>query len=329
MMDEREDQRVPDMMRRIRAVTETTDPVVAAEAIARTHVTHGVDVAADGAAFSFEERVRGTRLLSLETTLCTGDVHGSIEPGTAMVVAWLKSGRGQVDGHRVPIGRPVLYRNGPQPVRFESFQKDVLRIDRATVEQVAAERGNWEPGPLEFKPRHVPEGPTLAAWWLMVRTIATEVLSGPEEVSAERERELTRFAAGGLLTAVPHWPAGQHEPRTAAGARFARAEEFLLEHATEQITVVDVARAAGMSVRAVQAAFARNHGISPLTYLRRIRLLLAREQIRSDLDASIAEIARAVGFVHLGRFAAAYREEFGELPRQTRDTARWDTPSVT
>ncbi|WIB34341.1 AraC family transcriptional regulator [Curtobacterium sp. MCSS17_005] len=309
-------------MRRTRRETQTTDPDVAAEAIALTHVTHGVDVDPEGAAFVFEERVRGTRLLSLESTSCTGVVRGTIEPDSAMVLVWLKSGRGTVDGHAVQVGRPVLYRNAPQPVRFESFQKDVIRIDRTTVEHVAAERGGWAPGPLEFQPRHVPEGPALAAWWLMVRTVAAEVLRGPDEVSEERERELTRFAAGGLLTAIPHWPVGSHAPLNAAGTRFARAEAFLLEHARESITVSDIADAAGLSVRGVQAAFNRHHGITPLAYLRRIRLLLAREQLQAETDWSIADVARWAGFAHLGRFAGAYRAEFGELPRHTKQIAR-------
>jgi AraC-like DNA-binding protein len=308
-------------MRRTQRVTQTTDPAVAADAIARTYVTHGVDVDPEGVAFVFEERVRGTRLLSLESTACTGVIDGSIEPDGAMVLVWLKSGRGSIDGSPVPIGRPVLYRNAPQPVRFESFQQDVIRIDRATIEHVAAQRGGWQPGPLEFHPHHVPEGPTLAAWWLMIRTVAADVLGGPDEVSEERERRLTRFAAGGLLTAIPHWPVGQNAP-AAASTRFSRAEAFLLEHAREPITVTDIAAAAGLSVRGVQAAFNRHHGITPLAYLRHIRLLLAREQLESDNGLSVAEVARWAGFAHLGRFAGAYRDEFGELPRQTRQASR-------
>lgn len=307
-------------MRRAQRFTQTADPAVAADAIARTHSMPGVEVDPGGATFMFEERVRGTRLLSLESTACTGVVNGTIESDSAMVLVWLKSGRGAIDGHAVPIGRPVLYRNAPQPIRFESFQKDVIRIDRATVEQVAAQRGEWTQGPLEFHPHHVPEGPTLAAWWLMVRTVAAEVLAGPDQVSEERERQLARFAASGLLTAIPHWPVGQHAP-AAARTRFARAEAFLLDHAREPITVADIAAAAGLSVRGVQAAFNRHHGITPLAYLRHIRLLLAREQLESNSDLSVGEVARWAGFAHLGRFAGAYRAEFGELPRQTRQAS--------
>lgn len=47
------------------------------------------------------------------------------------------------------------------------------------------------------------------------------------------------------------------------------------------------------------------------------RLLLAREDLQSGFDRSIAEIARGAGVAHRGRFAGAYRDEFGEFPRHT------------
>ncbi|PYY55332.1 hypothetical protein DEJ17_12600 [Curtobacterium sp. MCSS17_011] len=313
---------MPETMHRMLREIQTAEPSIAAEAMARTHITHGLSVEPTDTEFVFEERVRGTALLSLESTRCTGVLSGAIEPGSAVMIFWMKSGVAQLDENPVKIGRPTLFRQGPQRFRWIACNKDVLRIDRSIVEQVAAERGDWAPGPIEFRPRHVPEGAPLAAWWLMVRSVAQEVLAGPDAVPIERERELARFAAGGLLTAIPHWPVGQHEPAMAATARFARAETFLLEHATEPITVDDVAEAAGLSVRGVQAAFQRHHGITPTMYLRRIRLLLAREQLESGDGRSIAEIARATGFAHLGRFAGSYREEFGELPRQTASTAR-------
>ncbi|MGG7306473.1 helix-turn-helix domain-containing protein [Curtobacterium sp. AB451] len=300
----------------------TSDPADAAELVTRIPDVRRATVDGAESGFSFAERRRGSDLLSLVSMASTGVVEGTVEADTAMVLFWLKSGGGAVDGDPVPTGRPVLFRHDPQHVRWDGFQLDLIRIDRTTVEQVAAERGAWHPGPIEFQPHHVPEGPTLAAWWLMVRAVAADVLRGPEEVTEEHERELTRFAAGGLLTAIPHWPVGQDQPRTAAAARFARAEAFLLEHATEQITVEDVAAAAGLSIRGLQDAFRRHHGITPTTYLRRIRLLLAREGLESGDDRSVGDVARASGFAHLGRFAGSYRDEFGVLPRETWQAAR-------
>jgi len=299
-----------------------SDPKTAAELVTRLPDVRSAHVEGGRSELVLEERRRGTDLLSLVSLACSGVVSADLQAESAMVVFWMKSGVGRVDGEQVTTGRPVLFRHDRQHVQWDRFQLDLIRIDRTVVEQVAAERGAWHPGPLEFRPHHIPEGPALAAWWLMVRAVASEVLGGPTEVTVERERELTRFAAAGLLTAIPHWPVGQHEPRTAAAARFARAEGFLLDHATEPITVDDVAAAAGLSVRGLQEAFRRHHGISPTTYLRRIRLLLAREQLESGDDRSVGDVARASGFAHLGRFAGSYRDEFGVLPRETWQAAR-------
>lgn len=306
-----------EVVQRTQWAAQTIDPDEAAAIVTRLPDIRRARVVAGDTDLTFDERRRGSALLSLVSMACTGTVDADVEAATAMVVFWLKSGTGVVDDDEITTGRPSLFRHDPQHVRWDAFQLDLLRIDRTTVEQVAAERGAWHPGPIEFRPHHIPEGPALAAWWLMVRSVAAEVLRGPEEVPADRERELARFAAGGLLTAIPHWPVGQHEPRTAAAARFARAEGYLLDHATEQITVEDVAAAAGLSVRGLQDAFRRHHGITPTTYLRRIRLLLAREALEAGDDRSVGDVARASGFVHLGRFAASYRDEFGVLPRET------------
>lgn len=302
------------LVERTQLVVRTREVAAARKAVARTHLTFGLEVVAGDDPFAFEERVTGTELLSVESTQCSGSVRGEIESDESVSVVWLKSGHGTVDGRQLQVGLPVLYKRGRQAFRWNAFQKDVMHIDRETLEYVAAERGGWDPCPLDFNPRHVPEGALLAAWWLMVRSVAAEVLGQIGPISAERDRELTRFAAAGLLTAIPHWPVGKGREQ-AARTRLAKAEKFLLRHVPDQVSVNDVAEAAGMSVRGLQSAFQRAHGVSPLAYLRGVRLLLAREQLESGEAESVATVARSVGMTHLGRFAAAYQEEFGQLPR--------------
>ncbi|WP_181431125.1 AraC family transcriptional regulator [Curtobacterium sp. MCBD17_021] len=312
---------------RTRTVEQTRDIAHARELVARAYRTHGLQVTAGEEPFSFEETVTGTELLSLESTKSTGTVRGEVEGDGEVIVAWLKSGRGTVDGDELLVGRPVIYREGRQSFRWDDFAEDVMRIDRDTVERVAAERGGWNQAPLEFKPHHVPEGAPLAAWWLIVRSIAGEILGSVGPVSAERERELTRYAAAGLLTAVPHWPVGQGR-EAPARTRLAKAEAFLLDHVPDRITIDDVAAAAGLSVRGLQGAFQRVHGTSPLTYLKGIRLLLAREQLESGSAGSVAAVARSVGMHHLSRFASAYRSEFGQLPGEVLREASTDRTPV-
>ncbi len=56
-----------------------------------------------------------------------------------------------------------------------------------------------------------------------------------------------------------------------------------------------------------------------MAYLRRVRLALARADLVAAEPArdTVTAIAHRWGFHHQGRFSAAYREAYGELPRRT------------
>jgi AraC-like DNA-binding protein len=258
----------------------------------------------------------GTTRLALESRSCGGGIAGVHVSPEEVVVTWLKHGRGWIRGHELPLGQPTLFRADPDTFRWRDFETDSIRISRAAVEAVAAERGGWDVGPLEFDPLWVPQGAPLAAWWVTVRHVADTLLSGPSVVSADRAEQLVRHTAGAVLTAIPHWPVG-HPHADPARSRLARAERYLLAHARDPIGIADIAAAAGLSVRGVQQAFRREHGTTPLEFLRRVRLHLVREQLRSGPATTVSATARDHGFVHLGRFAATYREEFGEYPSDT------------
>jgi len=85
------------------------------------------------------------------------------------------------------------------------------------------------------------------------------------------------------------------------------------------VTIADLAAVAGLSVRSVQESFRRVFDVSPLTYLRGVRLDRVRaELLELDPQAGvIGDVARRWGFAHLGRFSASYAERFGEYPKQT------------
>jgi transcriptional regulator GlxA family with amidase domain len=85
------------------------------------------------------------------------------------------------------------------------------------------------------------------------------------------------------------------------------------------ITVNDLARAAGIGARSLQDGFQRHLSMSPMTYLRRLRLSRAHDDLlRADRGSrTVADIAHRWGFVNLGRFAAAYRAQYGRSPSHT------------
>ncbi|WFR66986.1 hypothetical protein P9139_20880 [Curtobacterium flaccumfaciens] len=92
------------MIRRVRLVTRTTDPDVAATALARTHDALRLQVRPEAAPFRFEETVVASDRLSLESTACTGSIAGVVSTGSHVVVTWMKSGRGSIGEHRARSG---------------------------------------------------------------------------------------------------------------------------------------------------------------------------------------------------------------------------------
>lgn len=98
-----------------------------------------------------------------------------------------------------------------------------------------------------------------------------------------------------------------------------RAIAFLESSVDQDVAVGDIAAAAGVTVRAVQTAFQRHLGTTPMAYLRQLRLAEVRTELLAADPAklSVTAVAARWGFHHLGRFAAAYREQYGELPSAT------------
>ena len=108
------------------------------------------------------------------------------------------------------------------------------------------------------------------------------------------------------------------EPAGLVPALTDRACQMLAARAHEAISIEDVAKEMGVSVRALQASFQRHLGCSPLQYLLKCRLQLARTRLLSPAATdTVSTIALDCGFLNLGRFASRYRKAYGEPPSAT------------
>lgn len=97
-----------------------------------------------------------------------------------------------------------------------------------------------------------------------------------------------------------------------------RARDYIYAHADETLGLADVARAAGCSYRGLQRGFMDAYGVSPMAYLRLVRLKRVRALLlTAQGEQTISDIAKRWGFTHMSRFAEAYCREFGELPSET------------
>jgi AraC-like DNA-binding protein len=98
-----------------------------------------------------------------------------------------------------------------------------------------------------------------------------------------------------------------------------RAEDFLIQHLTRPVARSELARAAGASIRTISRGFRERHGVSPMAWLKARRLEAAQSELTEAVhgEVTVTAVALRYGFENPGRFAAEYRQRFGEYPSQT------------
>ena len=117
-----------------------------------------------------------------------------------------------------------------------------------------------------------------------------------------------------LLSAYPAF-AGRNITR--------RLEDYIAANLDKTLTVEDIANACGVSVRSVFSTFKQDRGISPMQYIRELRLeKVYRTLVQGDGNLSVLDVAMRYGFLSLGHFARRYKEKFGELPSATAARGR-------
>lgn len=96
------------------------------------------------------------------------------------------------------------------------------------------------------------------------------------------------------------------------------ARDYIHRRLLSDPKVEDIAAAVGVSLRTLELAFRVYMDVTPTVYMRTLRLHMARKALRSDDTRTIAQIGKAFGFAHTGRFAGYYFDLFGETPSETR-----------
>jgi AraC-like DNA-binding protein len=99
--------------------------------------------------------------------------------------------------------------------------------------------------------------------------------------------------------------------------RFTAVVQYVEEHLTEKISVDMLARESYMSKSAFFHAFKLQFGISPLEYVLRKRIGLAK-RIMADTTLSIAEVCYRSGFNNLNYFIKLFKRIEGLTPREYR-----------
>jgi AraC-like DNA-binding protein len=218
-------------------------------------------------------------------------------------------------------GRPVDIDSGE---RFSQLSlmipREVLQLE---VENLLSER---VARPLEFSAELNLATPSARMLMHALRMIdeASDQDGGPLAHPLSMLR-LEQVLMHSLLFAPPHnYLAALASPSPAAGIRpVSHAVELLRNSPAYPWTVTELAARVSLSVRSLKEGFRRSLDTTPMTYLRHLRLEKVHEELAlaAPGTVSVTEVTARWGFVHLGRFAAAYRSEFSERPSDTMRSA--------
>jgi AraC-like DNA-binding protein len=227
-------------------------------------------------------------------------------------------------GHGVVLRPDGRIGFDPMPARRRVLS---VKIERSALEhRLAAALGRSITGPVPLAPLiDVSRGSgrswvRLAASLLQDDVIDTGAFAGNPLVT---DHLVDSLIAGLLVVADHPYREELTRPERSWRPRPLRlAMDAMRADLAHQFTVEELARLADVSVRSLQAIFRRHTGQPPMAYLRELRLGHAHEELcRAGPGATtVARVANAWGFGHLGRFAAAYRERYGVAPSVTLRT---------
>ncbi|MGC4892090.1 AraC family transcriptional regulator [Micromonospora sp. DT227] len=257
------------------------------------------------------------------------DVDTHLEPLDHLMFLVLRTGRLETrDGRDVTRTRPGetrLLRVG-RPLSNINLDFDLysVNLDLGMVTEVAAARTGIDPVRFRFEAM-TPVSASMNRFWRGTMAYLHELFNGPSEPldSPLAVRAAADLAASAALATFPNSAVAM--TYRSAGARLPvasvrRAMSFMDTHAGEPITVTQIAAAARVTPRGLQAAFRRHVDSTPMAYLRSARLdhahqdLLSADPVEGD---TVSAIARRWGYLHAGRFAADYRARYGRPPGDT------------
>jgi AraC-like DNA-binding protein len=321
------------MLGHVQPVIVTTSDLDQARAVLSRHFySNFVDVLSPAAGWQARFDVMPAGAVTL------GDLHF----GTDVRIDFGELGAYHVD---VPLaGRLAWHQGGAQPsvadqnsaavfqpvgdTVLDNWEADcrliAVKVDRIALENtLAAMLDRPVTSPVRLGPRLDMSSGLGSSWLRLVQLIMVDTAQRASLIHHPLVgQRLQESLVTGLLLATDHQYRNQLDSRrqfTAAPRAVRRAAEAMRAEPERPFTVADLAAVAGVSRRSLQQGFQRYVGMSPMTYLREVRLGRAHDELRygDAADMSVAEIAYRYGFLHLGRFAALYRRRYGESPSQT------------
>jgi len=226
----------------------------------------------------------------------------------------------------VPPGAPVLLpARQAVSVLWAGTEAGCVCLSADDVERVAVETTGLDRLSLRFSGLR-PMLPGLGRRWNDTLQAATHAVLRNRRTMAGSvvTGHLAQRLAEAVLDTFPstRLASGRRVPPDhATHAVVRRAVDFIDANAERELTMSDIAAAAGIGPRGLQAAFLRHRDSTTTTYLRRVRLDHAHLELLgtdpADCD-TVPAVAARWGFPRLSAFVTAHQQVYGSPPGQTR-----------
>ena len=265
-----------------------------------------------------ETGVKGVQLFRVtESVRCAPAVY---EPTVIAIVSGVKEAI--LDGERfaydnsqymcctmsmpVEAGTPKASQDSPLLGVYISLDTRVMTELAIEMENAAGAIRKPKGGPL-------PQGVALARWDDAFADALLRLLQLADDPAAAAVLGDGRLRE--LYYAVLNGEAGDAARRAfGVGNEIARAIEYLSSHLNEPVTIEDMAEQVGMSRAVLHRKFKQATRMSPIQFVKSMRLNNAAMKIAGGMNVS--EAAEEVGYVSSSQFSREFKRMYGKSPKQ-------------
>jgi AraC-like DNA-binding protein len=253
------------------------------------------------------------------------DRIGPTDLASCILIVFDGSGEHSIAGKRFPLNRQMaaVHSSGRATEVATEGRSQMLSISirqTAIVSELENYLGRKIHAPIDFAP--ILDMDSHAG--SMLRRMAVRLCKALDESPESYKKllavqQLERGMVSHLVESHRHnYTRLLHRAMLAGPWQVRSVEEYIRANAAAPMSLGDLAAVAGVSARTLQYSFRRHRGIRPMEFLRQTRMEYVRDELlSSEKPATVSETAARWGFFHFGRFAAEYREQYGETPSAT------------
>ena len=201
----------------------------------------------------------------------------------------------------------------PKSSRDNPLLGVIVSLDTRVMTELALEMKSVANTYRKCKVDPAPSGLALARWdgeftEALLRLL--QIAENPADVAALGNARLREF-----YYAVFKGDAGESVSHAfGVGNEIARAIKYLSSHLEESVTIEDIAAQVGMSRAVFHRRFKQATTMSPLQFVKSMRLNTAAMKIAAGMNVN--EAAAGVGYLSSSQFSREFKRMYGQSPRQ-------------